>query len=251
MKQGHYSQSPPRNILLWILAYNALQNNAIAKDKIYTTKELYNLSEFEINKLAKSLGMKKNNIDNIQEILLYMGKLHGDLDFGNKQHKDLWETLLLNSDFDGVISLLKSDPNTHDTIIKLLPQIIKRNLDTSINYDMRFKNFMSSLIKLNYPDLIDESLKIYSDLFYDFVKAKNLDIYFENIPVDLDENKLLNLVEKAHDKAYDTNEETYFIYEVLKYARNNDKEIIEEYIGNIIDNLPKNLQKKMRNLLTQ
>jgi len=63
----------PINIIQWMMAYNAIKINAIVKS--YYIDEIKSLSDIERNALAKTLGMKGNNIDNIVNILRYMHKL--------------------------------------------------------------------------------------------------------------------------------------------------------------------------------
>jgi len=62
------------SIVQWLLAYNALKNNVV--NRRYTESEINNLSKGELDKLAKKLGMKGNNIDNILTILRFMNKLY-------------------------------------------------------------------------------------------------------------------------------------------------------------------------------
>jgi hypothetical protein len=237
-----------RNIILWLLAYNALQNNVIPKNKKYTSKEINNLSTHELNNLAKSLGMRRNNIENVKKILLYMDKLHGDLDFGNKQYQDLWEPLILNSDFEGVITLLKTNPELQSTIQKLLPQIIVNNLNPikmsgGGYHDSKFNILIYDLINLNQVDLVNESLKIINrlvvkdeDIDYYYVGIMNaflekniLNIYFENLPTNYREFYLfddtLNLL--AHyfgNKKYD--KICIIIKETLLFTLKNNRDDI-------------------------
>ena len=64
------------------MAYNALKRNP--NFKMYHIEDVRNLSINERNTLAKSLGMKKNDINNIINILRYMHKLEGELKFEEK-----------------------------------------------------------------------------------------------------------------------------------------------------------------------
>jgi len=68
------------SIIQWVLAYNALKSNVI--NRRYTEGEIKNLSEMELNKLAKKLGMKGNNIVDIIAILGFMHKLY------TKEHQE-------------------------------------------------------------------------------------------------------------------------------------------------------------------
>lgn len=68
------------------MAYNALKRNP--NFKMYHIQDVRNLTFRERDILAKSLGMKGNNIDNIINILRYMHKLEGDLKF--EENLDLY-----------------------------------------------------------------------------------------------------------------------------------------------------------------
>ena len=61
------------SIIEWMMAHNLLLRNINIPN--YTTSEINKLSQTEINKLAKLLKMKGNNIINIKNILKYLYKL--------------------------------------------------------------------------------------------------------------------------------------------------------------------------------
>jgi hypothetical protein len=67
------SKGHTRSIVEWIIAYNLIQNNVDIPT--YTINEIDNIDEKEINKLARMLTMKTNNVSSIKNILNYMGKL--------------------------------------------------------------------------------------------------------------------------------------------------------------------------------
>lgn len=115
----------PISIIEWMLAYNALKRNII--DKSYHIKDLRKLSKIEQNVLAKNLGMKGYNIENIINILRYIHKLEGELKF--EENLDLYKPLLLNSELNTVIDLLKSKPSLKPLILEILPEIIKNDYD--------------------------------------------------------------------------------------------------------------------------
>ena len=62
------------SIIEWMLAYNALKRKAINPRYVYRINDINNMSESELNKLAKSLGMKKTNISTIVNIIRFMHK---------------------------------------------------------------------------------------------------------------------------------------------------------------------------------
>jgi hypothetical protein len=80
------------SIIEWILAYNALKRNII--NKIYNLSDITSLSDSELKKLSKKLGMQNHNIINIINILRFMHK------FNNKIYG---ETLTGNYDTDKII----------------------------------------------------------------------------------------------------------------------------------------------------
>lgn len=61
------------NVIEWMKAYNALKKNSIIES--YNIEDIELLSTIERNKLAKNLGMRGDNINNIINILRYMHKL--------------------------------------------------------------------------------------------------------------------------------------------------------------------------------
>lgn len=83
------------SIIEWMLAHNALKSKiSIPK---YTIIELQNLQSSEFNKLAKSLGLSKNNINNVINILKYMDKL--DTDFEQDLNRELLHTKIVNKKY--------------------------------------------------------------------------------------------------------------------------------------------------------
>lgn len=65
------------SIIEWMLAYNVLHKKISIP--IYTANDIKNLPELEFNKLAKSLGLSNNNVDNVINILRFLHKLEPDL----------------------------------------------------------------------------------------------------------------------------------------------------------------------------
>lgn len=61
------------NIIEWMIAHNLLINEVNIPN--FTTYDIDNMNEFEINELANSLTMKGNDRNNIKDILMYLGKL--------------------------------------------------------------------------------------------------------------------------------------------------------------------------------
>jgi hypothetical protein len=178
----------PANIVKWLLAYNVIQNGTYIPR--YVKYEIYDLSLSERNKLAKLLGMKGNNAENIIDILRFLHKLDGDLDFANND--DLYQPLLLNSNFEQVISILEANPKLESLVKKLLQQIIENNIkyqkDCDINTcisDPKTQDFLDNLAKLNYIDILVNALTYLKQINY---KLVSYDKYFSAFA----DNRILN-----------------------------------------------------------
>jgi hypothetical protein len=148
-----------RSIYYWILAYNALQNGGVNKN--YTITEINELPQTELNELAKVLGVKNNNINTIINVLDFMGKLRGDLNF--EINMDLYRPLLLNSSFDNVIDLLKSKKSLKPLVIELLPRIIEYNdIGTTANsLDDNIIKFLIKLLQIGEMHIFDQVVKLH------------------------------------------------------------------------------------------
>jgi len=93
------------SIIEWMIAYNLLQNDINIPQ--YSIDEIDNMSQDEINKIAKLLTMKGNNTKNIKNILRYLHKL--DDDIGSYQ---LISPEIRQRDKDLILSRLNSVPET-------------------------------------------------------------------------------------------------------------------------------------------
>ena len=63
----------PINLILWSMAYNILVNKI--NISIYSSKDINQMQQKDIDLLAKLLRMKGNDIEHIKQILRYLGKL--------------------------------------------------------------------------------------------------------------------------------------------------------------------------------
>ena len=115
----------PISILEWMMAHNLI----IKKIKIpeYTINDLMNLSIDDRNKLAKNLGMRSNNIDNIVNILNYLHKIIlvvGELKISNNKNiydifpEDIWTKLLLDLNCRDIDEISQQSNQLKEIIIK-------------------------------------------------------------------------------------------------------------------------------------
>jgi hypothetical protein len=219
----------PSSIVKWLLAYNVIQSGTFVPR--YVKYEIYDLSLSERNILAKSLGMKGNNTENIIDILRFLHKLDGDLDFANNY--DLYLPLLLNSDFEQVINILEANPKLKNLVKELLPEIIENNIGKKKYFPRELHDFLDNLIKLNYLDLIIDILKIinndsvdYSNIYYnyldDFTTNNMLKVYYELAPKNFRVTRIREHINSILKKLDDSNEDKnvfyYLIYNTLKYS---------------------------------
>jgi len=82
------------SIIEWMMAHNLLIRKV--NIPIYNVYDIDNMSPIEINKLAKLLTMKGNNINNIKNILKYLNKLQDDYDIIFTKIKDVDIKILLD-----------------------------------------------------------------------------------------------------------------------------------------------------------
>lgn len=118
-------------IIEWMLAHNVLKKNIILLN--YDILTIKNMNQIELNKLAKKLGMKSNNINSIIHILQYLHKLRG------------YNKIILNSNFDEIILLLQDNLLLYDEIYKLLPRVIN-NMSYDDDFENKLYQFANKLI---------------------------------------------------------------------------------------------------------
>jgi len=131
------------SIIEWMIAYNLLIKQAYIPN--YTTYEINKLSQNEINQLAKKLGMKSNNIENIKNILRYLHKLDNknililpEIDDIILQNLEKLEIEGINFDylkFNDIINLLKIHNNK-----ALIRKLIYDNMEKVIFYNLLSMN---------------------------------------------------------------------------------------------------------------
>ena len=221
------------NIVEWMMAYNVLKRNP--NFKMYHIEDVRKLKTLRREKLAKSLGLTRNYYyynNTIINILRYMHKLEGELKF--EENLDLYKPLLLNSDLNGVVDLLKAKPSLKNLILNILPEILKNNFDNNLDDTFYFseKDFLKDLFELKEFEMLEKSILIYKDLdesfdgyyvlFNSFFHEKMLDKYFKMLPKGyIFDSRLIDEELNEDPEVY------YLIHETLKYAiNNNDKNLI-------------------------
>lgn len=187
------------SIIEWIMAYNLLLNKTLISK--YSFYELDNMSQSEINKLAKNLTMKGNNMNNIKNILKYLNLISDEKITLLPEIKDLIFDLLdelekndINNRIgkglgydglghDGLIQLLKTHRNK-----KMMREIISDNIvyggmesiahDGAIQYHIEWSgSFIIDLIvidEIGLAELYYRNVLPYCYEFYKKSKARKL-----------------------------------------------------------------------------
>lgn len=227
------------SIIEWMLAYNVLQQKIDIPS--YTKNQIKNLNQKDYDNLAKSLGLTKNNMDNVVSILKFMHKLkESELDF--EIAPDLYRTLLLQSDdLQTITKLIKAKPSLVSQIPELFNQILINNKNLYEDYfDLRYlryhyyatSDFIRSLIQLKRFGIVEKLLPIiseddqrnYFNLFELFTNENFLRKYFKYFPENFDEKYFLIDVYRVLDIHHAVNE-TYnpynLIFKILETAVEN------------------------------
>jgi len=149
------------SIIEWLIAHNLLVNKVnIPNCRIY---EIDNMSQSEINKLAKKLTMNGNNIDNIKNILRHLHKLNEE-ELVEDVKKDILQTLIkLEEKEINVDGLAPKD------VIDLLMTHWNKALIRKIIYDNMEKIIFYNFLSID-TDKFDD-LWYFRDLSYDLPKS--------------------------------------------------------------------------------
>ena len=123
------------SIVEWMIAHNLLIKKINVKN--YTSDEIDNMSQNEINKLAKLLTMKGNDRTNVKNILRFMNKLDkeflindiNDVILENLNKIELQNLNIYSLNFDDIIRLLKTYRNK-----KAIRLFIYDNLEKIVAY---------------------------------------------------------------------------------------------------------------------
>lgn len=189
------------SIIEWMMAFNLLKNKINIPH--YNIYEIDNMSQYEINQLAKLLTMKGNNRDNIKNILRYLHKLDekmlilpdiSNLVFSKLNELEIQDINITKLKYNDIINLLKTHRNK-----KLIRKFIFDNLEKIIFYNIYFVDF-------NDPYILDFLLN-------------HVNIY--------NKNTLIDIINDAQLKKYYSDKE---INDVIKEAEENDRAQEEVYI---------------------
>jgi len=195
------SKGHTTSIIEWIIAHNLLQNKIIIP--YYTIEEIKNMYQYEINQLAKILGMKGNNRENIINILRYLHKLEEisllpeikDIILNNLTQLELQNIDIYELTFDNIIELLKTHRNK-----KELRKLISDNLSKIIVYKSLglyltslFPHILNELgittvlddtlqyVRLNNKKIIIDIIRDFSDKILEFYTNKELNDFIDKI----------------------------------------------------------------------
>ena len=194
------------SIIEWMIAYNLLTNNVDIP--YYSINDIDNMSQNDINKLAKLLTMNGNNRSNIKNILRYLHKLEEvtfllpevqDIILNNLTLLELRDIKINNINAYDVIDLLKNHRNK-----KIIREFIYDNLSIILSY-----NFLNDydIISDNRKKLIEryDAEETNKSINYTFFNGdlSRIDLYrlnleiLSNFIIDLVKLNELRLVKEA------------------------------------------------------
>jgi len=196
------------NIIEWMIAHNLIVNKVIIP--YYTVDDIDNMSQSEINKLAKKLTMKGNNRNNIKNILRYLHKLEDisllpeikDLILNNLTQLELQNINIYDLNFDDVIELLK----THRNKIAIR-KLISNNLDKIIIYQfLSLTHSIPDILKVNASKneiqaYIDDLLG-FADLYNKNIMANVIDDFRQDFLKYYTVKEFDNLIRSVKEKKY-------------------------------------------------
>jgi len=127
----------PESIIEWLIAHNLFVRKIDIP--IYTIQEIDNMSQNEINQLAKMLTMKGNDPENIKNILRYLHKLDdisllpeiNDIILQKLYQLDIQDINFDNIKFNDIIDLLSTHSNK-----ALLRKLINENIEKIVFYNV-------------------------------------------------------------------------------------------------------------------
>jgi len=141
------SKGHTTSIIEWLIAHNLLINKV--KISNYKVTNIDNMTQYEINKLAKLLTMKGNNIGNIKNILRYLHKLNEV-----ELITDIKEIILLKLE-ELEINELNFDNMTEFVIFKLLENHRNKSLIRKLIYNHMEKIIFNRFLPINVGRLND------------------------------------------------------------------------------------------------
>jgi len=190
----------PDNVITWMMAYNLIKSKK--NIPMYNKSIVISLSKRDVDKLAKSLGMKSDNMDAILSILTYLHKLNDDT-INRGLLPSLEIKLLEVMDLETLLKTFKTNKQTFRPLVyKALPEVINNyyyqedlpkkvsiKLDyydlyqfTSDLFDLKEYALVKRILELTYPK--DD---IYSILLSNALgNQEELEIVFKMIPENYD-----------------------------------------------------------------
>ena len=157
------------SIVEWMIAHNLLVKKVNIPN--FTVYQIDNMKEFEINELAKRLGMRGNDRNNVKNILLYLGKLDSlpeHPDIKPQILNTILELQILSSDLRQVIYIFKNNKFLRKFIYDNMKQIINNNVvnkspgKITKEVGRKLADFIFELMKLNEDILMKEAIKMSS-----------------------------------------------------------------------------------------
>lgn len=192
----------PVSILEWIIAHNILLNNI--NIPYYTSYEIDNMSEENINILAKKLTMKKNNRENIKHILEYLGKLYSLLpEITNIISNTLDELKIKEIDvvklgYKDVIKILKENP-TKKIFKKFIYDNLEKIIISNIHDWLQFQKFESVMECKDFLSTIKNSTNLYNNN----IMLDIIEYYKKDLVIFLDDEKIENTIKKIKNNQDD------------------------------------------------
>ena len=213
------------SIIEWMIAHNLLVNNI--NIPYYTIDDINNMSQNEINDLAKLLTMKGNNRENIKNILKYLHKLEIEpllLDIqkiilNNLTQLEINDIDIYNLNFSDIINLLKTHRNK-----KEIRKVIYNNM-RKILFSIIFNGVISLVYNNNLNNLSD------------YIKSKILNDNRDKIierygveEVDRIENSISDEIQNFGETDIGDNNMANLIYFIFELSEINEIQLINKVI---------------------
>ena len=209
------------NIIEWLIAHNLFVRKVNIPN--YTIYKIDNMSQNEINQLAKLLTMNGNNRDNIKNILIYLHKLDdisllpeiNNIILQKLRQLEVQDINFNAIEFDGIIDLL----STHNKA--LLRKLIYNNMERIIFYnvlDINTKDFntIARIRKVVTPYQTYQRSRYSKSIMLGLIKMNEEEILKNNTVKEL--NSFINILnENQLDLVYiDMSRLAIFIINLLK-----------------------------------
>jgi hypothetical protein len=151
-------------------------------------------------------------------------------------HPDLYRSLIINADFDSIIHIIRAKPELDVIVCELMPEILKFNKYNDKQMFVLCQNppfkdfdiiqtFVDQLIFLNKFNIIKKLIDVssaddayvYSGLYENFKKSKNLNTFFDMAPMFIF-GCMKSFSHFLYYKIYPSNNDIYSYIEVLKFG---------------------------------